>query len=142
MAVEVHSDEVARRHIIVVAHPHVNLEGARASVMPVILGHIPPIHSEIPEHPQRKHGDHAHSHKQRPMGMRAALCLSWWESGCCVVLCRYSAPAWWDVRWQIVHIGHPLMRALRGDRLLCRQIIASGAAHELRNEVVAELNLI
>src|SRR5207247_5359096 len=88
----------------------IDLKGTRESIMPVILSDVQPIHQHCAKNPQRKHGDHAYPYKQQPMGMRAALCwLYLWECRGYVVLSRYSASAWGDVRRQVVHVDDPVV---------------------------------
>src|SRR5260370_23740646 len=121
MAVEVHGEKVAGCHIIVMTEPRVDLERARASIVPVIQLCAPPGDQHISDDPQRKHGEHAHSYQQHPMDVKARS-LGWlYRCGtwCWLALRQRitvscgSAAAWRNIRRQVVYIDYPLARVLR-----------------------------
>src|SRR5712691_13089166 len=65
-------DEVAGTgHRIVVSDHGVTLDGARAPVVQVILGDLPPTEESQHEVPQRQHGEHTQAKIQHPVPPRA-----------------------------------------------------------------------
>jgi hypothetical protein len=71
LMVQVQGEKVARCLTVIMTHPLIDLEGARPSKLPVVLGALPPRKQQRHQHPTCKHQQQEQSHVHQPMQAKA-----------------------------------------------------------------------